>query len=366
MINRQRLVDRFLKYIASDSESRDEKRFCELIEQELKELGLQTTRDNAGAACGSNGWNVYASLPGEGEPLLLCAHLDTVSPGKGICPVIEKGGIIRSQGDTILGADDKCGVSAVLEAIQTLQEQNLAHRPVEVLFTICEEVGLLGSRHADYSRLRSKQAIVLDSGLVEELINSAPANVELNVEIFGKTSHAGVAPEEGIHALKAAAAAVAQIPCGQVDELTVMNVSNFLSPGKTNIVPDHASFDMEIRSFEEELLQGRIQETERILGDVCSQFGARYSLTAQRHTNVLHVPEDTPLMKRLMDCCRQLGREPYAKQIFGGSDASWLFANGIDAVNIGAGMNKVHSTDEFLSVTEMECAAQLLLEMLRS
>lgn len=362
MINTQRLVDRFLKYIACDSESRDEKQFCELIERELSEMGLETSRDQAGERCGSNGWNVYASLPGEGEPLLLCAHMDTVSPGKGICPVIKEDGVIYSQGNTILGADDKCGISAIMEAIQTIQECEFPHRPVEVLFTICEEVGLLGSRNADYCRLHSKQAVVLDSGIVEELINRAPANMELNVEIFGRASHAGVAPEEGIHALKAAAAAVAQIPCGQVDELTVMNVSNFLSPGKTNVVPDYTSFDMEIRSFDEEQLQARIKETEQILKEVCGRTGVSYKLKTQRHTNVLHVPEDTLFVKRLMECCRTLGREPRAVQIFGGSDASWLFANGIDAINIGTGMNKVHSTDEFLSVKEMTCAAQLLLD----
>ena len=144
-----------------------------------------------------------------------------------------------------------------------------------------------------------------------------------------------------------------------------MNVSNFLSPGKTNVVPDYTSFDMEIRSFDEERLQARIKETEQILKEVCGRTGASYKLKTQRHTNVLHVPEDTLFVKRLMECCRTLGREPRAVQIFGGSDASWLFANGIDAINIGAGMNKVHSTDEFLSVKEMTCAAQLLLELLR-
>ena len=366
MIHTQRLVDRFLRYAACDSESQDEGRFCEMVERELEELGLQVSRDQAGEICGSDGWNVYASLPGQGEPLLLCAHLDTVSPGKGISPVIEEGGaVIRSRGDTILGADDKCGVSAILEALQTLQEEGMPHRPVEVLFTICEEIGLLGSRHADYSRLRSRQALVLDSGRVEEIINGAPSIAGLHVEVLGKSAHAAVEPELGVHALNTAAAVVARIPCGRVDEDTVVNTANFMSPGRMNIIPDRAAFDVGIRSFKEDKLQAKIKEVEQLLGDVCGQTGARYTLEVNQGYGALHVPEDTPLVTGLKDCCRRLGMEPRTTQIFGGSDASWLFSNGIDAVNIGAGMHKVHSTGEFLSVEEMERAVRLLLEMLR-
>lgn len=366
MINTKRLTDRFLRYVACDSESQDEARFCTLIERELKELGLQVSRDRAGELCGSNGWNVYASLPGQGEPLLLCAHMDTVSPGKGISPVVVEGGVtIRSQGETILGADDKCGVSAILEAIQTLQEERLPHRPVEVLFTICEEIGLLGSRYADYSRLHSSQALVLDSGRVEEIINGAPSIVGLHVEVLGKSSHAAVEPELGIHALNAAAAVVAQISCGRIDEDTVVNTANFMSPGRMNIIPDRASFDIGIRSFKEEKLQAKVKEVEQILQDICGQTGARYTLEENQGHGALYVPEDTPLIMKLKKCCRRLGMEAQTTQIFGGSDASWLFSNGIDAVNIGAGMHKVHSTEEFLSVKELELAAQLLLEMLQ-
>ena len=122
MLDSKRLLDRFLRYIACDSESGDEERFCRLIMGELEALGLTVTRDNAGEMCASNGWNVYASLPGEGEPILFCAHMDTVKPGKNIKPIIGEDGIIRSSGDTILGADDKCGISAVLEALTIIRE----------------------------------------------------------------------------------------------------------------------------------------------------------------------------------------------------------------------------------------------------
>lgn len=365
MINTERLVERFLRYVACDSESGDEQRFCLLMEDELKALGLTVSRDQAGEACGSNGWNVYGLLPGIGEPVLLCAHMDTVAPGKGIVPVVGDNGIIRSSGDTILGADDKSGVSAILEALETIIESGRPHRPVEVLFTICEEVGLLGSRNADYSRLSSREAVIFDSGDVEGIINQSPSNVVLHVQVTGKSAHAGVEPERGIHALKAAAEAVAQIPCGHVDEITVMNVSNFLSPGKTNVVPDAASFDMEVRSFSEERLQEWINKIRAILDKACAPIGASYTLESERHASALHVPEDSHLMRKLFDACRRMGLTPTAECIFGGSDATWLFANGIDAVNLGSGMMDIHGLGEGCCVPKMAQAAELILDITR-
>ena len=334
-MNKQRLLDRFLRYINCPSESGSERSFCELIEQELSALGLEVKRGEVGEKCGSNGFNLYAFLPGDGEPLLLSAHLDTVSPGVGIRPVIEDG-VIRSSGDTILGADDKSGVAAILEALETLHEGGLAHRPVEVLFSICEELGLLGAKYADYSLFHSKQAIVFDSSANGAVVNRSPANVVLHIAFQGKSAHAGVAPEQGIHALKAAAEAVSHIPCGHVDELTVMNVANFLAPGKTNVVPAQASFDMEIRSFEEETLQKHLRETEQAVKDACEKFGTQYTLSLDRHSDVLYVPEDCKLVTDLFEVYRRLGAEPFCKSTYGGCDATWLFANGIDAVNVGS------------------------------
>lgn len=364
MTENSRLIDRFLRYITCDSESGSERQFCDMIECELKALRLDVVRDEVRERCGSDGWNVYAAMPGEGEPLLFCAHLDTVAPGRGIRPVIGEDGVVRSSGDTVLGADDKSGVAAVMEALHIIREQGLPHRPVEVLFTVCEELGLRGSRHADYSRIKSRQAVVLDSSKNQALINRAPANMALHIDIKGKPAHAGVAPENGVHALKAAAAAIANIPCGRVDECTVMNVANLLSPGKTNIVPADASFDMEIRSFEEERLAKRIDEARSALDSACAQFGASYTMTQDRHSDVLYVPEDSALVQSLIAAYRKLGVEAKPESTFGGSDATWLYKNGIDAINVGTGMRAVHGVGEYIAVKDLLLTCDMVLHMM--
>ncbi|MGI6150793.1 MAG: M20/M25/M40 family metallo-hydrolase [Christensenellales bacterium] len=361
-MTQDRLVERFIRYVSCDSESRCELPFCRLIEDELKALGLEVIIDPVGPPCGSDGYNIIAKLPGTGEPLLFCAHLDTVALGKGIRPIVEDG-IIRSSGNTILGADDKSGVAAVMEALQVIVENNLPHRPIEVLFTICEEVGLLGSKHADYSKISAKEAVVLDSSLAGCIVNRAPAMVVVDVCIKGKAAHAAVDPKSGIHAIKVAADAIAAIPCGNVDENSTINVANLLAPGKYNIVPEKATFQMDIRSFEEETLQEHILFIERALSDACDKYGASFTMAQQRHSDVLFVPEDSEIIQCLIKIYERLGIPTRVERTFGGSDASWLNANGIAAVNIGTGMTSVHGVSEQISITDLVHTKEVVLSL---
>ncbi len=359
-----RLLDRFLRYVRCDSESGDERAFCELIESELRAMGVPFSRDEVGERACSNGWNIFASLPGQGEPILFSAHLDTVPPGKGIRPVVADG-VVRSSGDTVLGADDKSGVAAIMEALETMVQGDAPHRPVEVLFTVCEELGLYGSRYADYSPIRSRQAVVLDGGRPGIIVNKAPAHVMLTVTIQGRSAHAAAAPEQGIHAIKAAADAIAAIPCGRVDEETVMNVGTLHADGKPNIVPALAVFEMEIRSHKEELLQKRLQDTQDAIAAACRTYGASYTIESERHAGALDVPADSPLIQKLQAVCRELGAQTAVEGGFGNSDATWIFGHGIDAVNIGTGMSAVHGVGEHIKIADLENTARLVLAMTR-
>ena len=367
-MNRERLVERFIRYVRCASESGSERNFCLMLEQELKALGLNVMRGEVGEQCGSDGFNLYAVLPengeGHGEPVLFSSHMDTVVPGKDIKPVID-GGIIRSDGTTVLGSDDKSGIAAVMEALETIVEKGLPHRTVEVMFTVCEEVGLRGSRYADYSWIKSKSAVVLDSSAVGCVINRAPANFRINIEITGKSAHAGLAPHEGIHALKAACEAIAEIPCGFVDDMTVMNVANLVSVGKTNIVPEKATFSMEIRSFDEELLQKRLFDSEQAVKRACEKYGASYKWMPERHSEVIYIREDAPIMQELLGIYAALGRTPDIERTYGGSDATWLCSNGIAALNVGTGMQAVHSLDEHIAISDLEDTAEMVLLMMK-
>ena len=363
-MNNERLLERFFRYISCPSESRHEKNFCIMIEEELKKLGLEVWRDEIGSKIGSDGWNIHACLPGEGAPMLFSAHLDTVSPGVGIKPVI-KDGVIYSDGTTILGSDDKSGVAVIMEALESITETEAKHRTVEVMFSLCEEIGLLGAMHADYSRIRSKNALVMDSGQNGSIINMAPAQMKLHFEITGKASHAGVAPEKGIHALKAAVEAVYNIPCGNVDEYSVMNISNLISPGETNVVAPKASFDMEIRSFSEDLLKAHFDASVKAVEDACKKYGAVFTYTHEKHSDLLHVPKTTAFVKELVKKYEALGKPSKVIKTYGGCDATYINAHGIKAVNVGTGMQDCHSVTEHMAIKDFEFTAAFVENVMK-
>ncbi len=358
-MNNDRLLNRFLRYVKCSSESRNEKEFCLLVEDELKKLGFEVYRDEVGHNFGSNGWNIIASLPGKGEPMLFSCHLDTVTPGIGVNPVI-KDGVIYSDGTTILGSDDKSGIAAVLEAAESIIESGKDHRPIEVMFSLCEELGLLGAKFADYSKIKSKTALVLDSGLNGCIINQAPAQMKMHFDITGKASHAGAAPEKGIHALKAAADAIYNIPCGHVDDCTVMNVSNFISEGPTNVVAAKATFDMELRSFDDDLFQSHFEEVIETVKRSCEKYGATFEYTHEIHSGSIYIPEDTPFVQDMLKKYEQLGRPCSLVKTYGGCDVTWLVANGIQAVNIGTGMQEAHSVTEHIAIADLEFTTRLV------
>ena len=214
MINKERLLSTFVDYVQIDSESKNEKAMSERLVKDLSSLGFEAYADESGKAAGSNGNNVYCYIPGtlDLEPILFSAHMDTVTPGIGIEPIIEDG-YVKSKGNTILGGDNKAGICAVMEALKTIKEHDLPHRPMEIVFSISEEVGLLGAKNLDYNNLKSKKAIILDSGgNAGKIIVQAPGQAKIYAKIFGKAAHAGNSPESGISAIMVGAEAVSNKP----------------------------------------------------------------------------------------------------------------------------------------------------------
>src|SRR5919202_185403 len=165
MINQERIKNLLLELVQIDSVSREEREVAQRVKQICEELGAEVEVDGAGEAVGGNTGNVIARFPGTipgAEAIMMSAHMDTVVPGEGVKPIVE-GDIIRTDGTTVLGGDDKSGCAVIIETIRCLREQNIPHTDIEAIFSICEEVGLLGAKHLDVSRIRSRCGIVFDS-----------------------------------------------------------------------------------------------------------------------------------------------------------------------------------------------------------
>lgn len=368
MINRQRVLETFLRYVKIDSESHFEKEMAEQLVHELTQLGLQVTTDQAGLLpdVDSNGSNVYGYLPGDSryEPILFSSHMDTVCPGKGINPVVQDG-YVFSDGITVLGADDKSGIAAIVEALHTVIEHNLEHRPVEVVFTIREEGGLCGSRHLDYGRLRARYGVVLDaSNGVGKIVSRAPGQTRLYADIYGVSSHAGSDPEKGVSAIMAGARAVSNMKLLRIDRETTANIGTLSAVGGTNVVNDHMRFEAEARSASRHKLENQIAHMESCLREACEYYGARLELTRTESYAAYQIPDDHPHLKRVMEVCRAMGIEPWTTYTGGGTDGNNFNAHGIETIVLACGMEQEHSCRERLEIAALEGVSELVCRLM--
>lgn len=369
MINRERLVKEFIEMAKIPSPSKKEGALAAYLQGKLAELGFQVRVDEqAGREAGADTGNIIAYLPGNREgvpPVFFSAHMDTVTPCECISPQVE-GQIIRTDGSSILGADDKAGIAAILEAVRNLQEEGAAFGPLELVFTICEEIGLLGARYLDYSLLRSKYGYVLDSGKEPgAIINRAPAHDKFQAVIHGKAAHAGVNPEEGISAIQVAAAAISSMKLLRIDHETTANIGFVSGGGATNIVTDRVELKGETRSLNSEKLDKQNNHIRECLESACREHGARLEFNLERSYEAFQVQEDHPVVRLAAEAAGDIGLTVRIIPTGGGSDVNIINTKGITAVNLATGMSKVHTTDEYIKIADLESLAGLVAAIIK-
>jgi tripeptide aminopeptidase len=351
MIDRERLVRTFLELVAVDSPSGEEDAIAAELEKRFTALGVETSQDAHG--------NVLGRFQGKGEPLLLSAHMDTVEPGRGITPVFDGEDIIRSDGTTILGADNKAGCAVILEVIQSAIEDNAAVRTIEVAISRGEEIGLVGATNMDYSRITAKVAIVIDSGGPPSSIQgAAPYSYGYTVEVHGKSAHAGLEPEKGVPAITIAAEAVLGLPQGRIDFETTGNVGRIQGGLVVNAVPDYCRIEGEMRSMEFEKVEGLVTQAKDHLQEVrrrhpAARIDERFHLGYPGY----RLEPDDPAALLLYPVLESLGMTPDPHPVGGGTDGNVFRGHGIASVVIGRGGYGQHTKEEYLVIPEMlECA----------
>ncbi|MDT8316623.1 MAG: M20/M25/M40 family metallo-hydrolase [bacterium] len=373
MINQKRLVEEFLTMVSVDSPSRDEADFAAYLSRLLRGLGAETVYDSAENKTKGNCSNLIAKIRGnkpDAPVILLNAHMDTVSPGRGIKPVI-KDGVIHSDGDTILGSDDKSGIAIIIEVIRSLRDNSLPHGDIEILFTVCEEVGLLGAKHFDPSSINAAFGYSLDSSDSCKIVYAAPASNHIKFTVHGVESHAGLAPEKGISAIKLAAQAIAGMPLGRIDDETTANIGTIQGGTATNIVAGTVIMEGEARSHNIEKLTNQT----KAMVDSVKKVVHENKLDGNEATLDLEISMDYPLMLLNEDCpsislARKAAINTNKKLELriggGGSDANILNDKGVEMAIIGTGMKNVHTTDEQIKIDDMEKTADFLLEIIQT
>jgi tripeptide aminopeptidase len=350
------LVQTFLELVAIDSPSGREEAIGIDIGRRCAALGGEVTPDEHG--------NVVARWPdGRGEWLLLSAHMDTVGKDTGIRPQI-RDGVISSDGTTILGGDDKSGIAVILELLQSLKEDKLAHPPFEVVISVGEEIGLQGAKLLDKRMLRSRRGYVLDSGgAIGTIVVSAPSQDSLRVVVHGKTAHAGSEPENGINAIRVASEAIAEMPLGRIDFETTANIGIIEGGTATNIVPDEVRVRGEARSRDNAKLEAQTAAMVRAFEEAAADKGARAEITVVRSYSTYRLTPDTPVVAKAAAAAKRLGFAPLFKDSGGGADANIYAEAGIQCAVLSTGMDDVHTPQEHIAIADMVNAARLLQEI---
>jgi len=349
-------MDTFLDLVAFDSPSFEEQKISLLLEHALLEAGLSTDYDEAG--------NLYGYLMGEGPTILLNAHMDTVELARGAKAVIENG-VIKTDGTTALGADDKAAVAAILTALRTIKEKQLAHPNLVILFTTAEEQGLLGAKRLEIDKLSAVQyGFTFDaSQSVGLAVTAAPSYDKIEAVFHGKGAHAGFKPESGISAIQMASDAISAMPLLRIDSETTANVGSFIAPGAKNIVCDKAQLVFEARSLDNEKLKKQTDKMKQALQDAAQRHGGRVEIQHEHLYEVYHHHHDSPVLATFRRACTKLGLPYREEPTLGGSDANILNELGIPTLVCSIGYEEAHTTSEYIPIEELERLLSLVLEL---
>ena len=352
-----RLVNMFCEMVRISSESGHEAEFLAYLEEFFtRECNASCTSDDYG--------NLIAKLPRKNtasrEPVLFGVHSDTVRPGQGIEPVVEDG-VIRSKGETILGADDKAGIAELVEAIRTADR----YPPLEIVVTREEELGLQGARHLDIDLLSAKFGFVIDMDALDAVVVGGPSKMAIDATFTGKAAHAGMEPEKGISAVRAASHAVVLLKEGRIDPDTTVNVGTFQGGEIRNGVPEIACLKSECRSLSHERCLQQCKIIQQVFETAAHIAGARVEVCMDLSYKASRLSEDAMPVQIAKKAMASVGITPHVRVIGGGTDASFYNAQGIQTVVIGAGMREEHSKDEHIYVKDMETATATIREILR-
>ncbi len=355
MINQERLVQTFLDLVRIDSPSGGEKDVAEYVADKLRALGMEAQIDSM--------YNVTAKLEGKGKPLFLNAHTDIVHPALGVKPIVEDG-TIRADGTTVLGADDLAGVAAILEGVQSIVEDGKLHLPLEIAITAQEEVGLVGAKALDLSQFKAKEGVVFDSeGPVGSITLASPTHNLISASITGKAAHSGVAPEQGVDAIRVAAEAISQMKLGRIDKETTANIGIIKGGSARNIVPDRVELIAEARSRNPKKMERYTKVMQQALEKTAKKYGAQIEFNVERAYNLYKHDKGDRTVKRVAKAIQRVGRKPSYKVTGGGSDANIWNAKGIKTVVTSVGYEDIHTTSEHISIAELVKAAELVVAL---
>lgn len=368
MINRERVINEFVELIKIDSISRKERKMADFLKQKLEGMGYQTTEDDTAQKINGDTGNIICHVKGKDgvSPILLMAHMDTVVPGTGKKPVFE-GNIIKTDGSTVLGGDDAAGIVCILEALRVLKEEKAEHGDLYIVFTVAEEVGLLGAKNLNCEGIPAKYGFIMDGeGPIGTVAVKAPSHNNISVVVKGKAAHAGIEPENGINAIQIACLAISSMKVGRIDAETTANVGIINGGRATNIICDNVEIKAEARSLNKQKLDQQTAHMKECFEQAAAKFGGSVEISIAEEYSSYDIKEDEKIIDILKKASEKSGVKLNLVSTGGGSDTNIMNAKGIKSVDISVGMKKAHTVEEEICVDDIINSAAFLVNIIKS
>jgi len=365
LINKDRLVNTFTQLGLIDGIHGNEFDIAQYLLGQLDTIGLEAHMDDAGKTFGGNAGNIIAKLPGtiDAPSIFLCAHMDTIQSTKELKHVIENG-IISTDGNTILGGDDRAGVAVILEILQTIKENSVLHAPIEILFCVCEEAGMFGAKNIKRSDLQSEFGFVFDcQAQPGAYIVEAPGAVSFQAKVHGRSAHAAVSPDKGINAIQIASNAISQLKLGRWDQIGMLNIGTIQGGTSINVVPDLVEVTGETRNPDNDKLNMQVEYIRAAFEKASANLGGSVELKFVEKYGGYRFTEDSPAVIAARKGIIAAGYEPLPLSYPGGSDANILNNKGITSLNLGVGFKNAHSFGEYIPIKDLVAAAEIGLNV---
>lgn len=366
-MDKQRLIDTLLTLVQINSESGDERLIADYLVRELSSLGIAVEEDDSQIETGYGAGNIIARVQGtvDVEPICFMVHMDTVKPGNNVKPSVVDDYII-TDGTTILGADDKAGIAALIEMIRMIKEEKIEHGDIEIIITVGEETGLVGAKAFDTSKIKSKFGYAIDApGLVGTVVTQAPTQSKIDIEVFGKTAHAGVAPEKGVSAIEIAARAIAAMKLGRIDDETTANIGSIFGGEATNVVTDHVVMKAEARSLVMEKLDAQVEHMRSVFVETAREMGGEVKFVEKNVYAPINVSPEREIVTTAIEAIKNIGRTPELISLGGGSDGNVFAEKGIETIILGLGYEEIHTKHERMPISELVAITELVVELIQ-
>ncbi|HLE49487.1 MAG TPA: M20/M25/M40 family metallo-hydrolase [Patescibacteria group bacterium] len=351
---KKNLVETFIDLVKIDSPSGEEEKICVYIQKRLSAMGVKSQVDKSG--------NLFAKVDGVGVPVILSAHMDTVEPGKNIKPKIING-VIKSDGTTILGADNKIAIASIINALQQVNPNR--RRSLEIVFSVREETDG-GIADFDFSLLQGRTGILADKATDVGIIELASPWIEnLEITINGLSAHSG-SPEKGINALTVASNAITNLDWGRINDETTSNIGVISGGSVMNTIPEKVFLQGEVRSFSRKKLDNQIIKIKKTFESTTKKYAADLGFIANNYCNGYVFKKSDEYVDRVAGVMKSLGIKPKYEIAFGGSDANTFIKNGINLVNIGDGGRDPHTLKESVTIADLEKIAMIFTSYIQS